>query len=495
MSSSIVVKIKYGDDLRRITLERTPLFSELNALVAQLFPQLRSREFSVKYQDSDNDMITIGSDFETREAFEVAKQLGTGLFRLFIIEKAEPTPAPSPAPAPAAAAASNPLAALMAMLDGVELHYNNPESGTRVADISALLPALREAFGAKSASPAESSSEEPSVHRHVTCDGCKTSPIVGPRFKCKVCDDFDLCASCESKNMTVGTHNPTHTMIKFTQPKRFGHHGHHAHRRGVHSPAAAAAGPSSDQAEGQRWRRHAGLRGCSTSPFLARFVADVTVNDGTKLAPGTQYNKVWRMRNEGAEWPEQTALIFVGGDKLAATESVFVGPVKEGQEVDVAVEMAAPATPGRYTSYWRLTAPDGQRFGQRVWSDIYVEGQAAPAPVPAPVPVQAAVEVPAPAPALVPVTTLPSAPFVFGLCAPAPVPAPVVVETPLVAPVPPPAPVVPEFVAVPALSNDEEQKMAVLRDMGFGPAPRLVDALRGNQGQLLAAIRDLCNDM
>ena len=36
------------------------------------------------------------------------------------------------------------------------------------------------------------------VHVNVTCDGCNMSPIVGPRYKCLVRDDFDLCTRCNS---------------------------------------------------------------------------------------------------------------------------------------------------------------------------------------------------------------------------------------------------------------------------------------------------------
>ena len=36
------------------------------------------------------------------------------------------------------------------------------------------------------------------VHAGVTCDGCNMSPIVGPRYKCLVRDDFDLCTRCNS---------------------------------------------------------------------------------------------------------------------------------------------------------------------------------------------------------------------------------------------------------------------------------------------------------
>jgi hypothetical protein len=34
------------------------------------------------------------------------------------------------------------------------------------------------------------------IHPHVKCDLCKTAPIVGIRFKCSVCDDYDECESC-----------------------------------------------------------------------------------------------------------------------------------------------------------------------------------------------------------------------------------------------------------------------------------------------------------
>lgn len=39
--------------------------------------------------------------------------------------------------------------------------------------------------------------EEPEVHPHVTCDGCRAGPpLVGPVMHCADCADFDLCARC-----------------------------------------------------------------------------------------------------------------------------------------------------------------------------------------------------------------------------------------------------------------------------------------------------------
>ena len=35
------------------------------------------------------------------------------------------------------------------------------------------------------------------IHRGFVCDNCKMFPIVGIRYKCMECDDFDLCENCE----------------------------------------------------------------------------------------------------------------------------------------------------------------------------------------------------------------------------------------------------------------------------------------------------------
>jgi hypothetical protein len=48
------------------------------------------------------------------------------------------------------------------------------------------------------------------IHHGVTCDGCNQSPIRGARFKCKICPDFDLCEDCESKDV----HPADHPMYK-----------------------------------------------------------------------------------------------------------------------------------------------------------------------------------------------------------------------------------------------------------------------------------------
>ena len=53
------------------------------------------------------------------------------------------------------------------------------------------------------------------IHFGVTCDGCGTFPIVGCRYKCAVCDDFDFCEECEKKKGEE--HN--HPFLKISKPQ------------------------------------------------------------------------------------------------------------------------------------------------------------------------------------------------------------------------------------------------------------------------------------
>merc|ERR1719262_384574 len=130
-------------------------------------------------------------------------------------------------------------------------------------------------------------------------------------------------------------------------------------------------------------------RGEGIGPKLAaRFVRDVSIFDGTQVAPGTVFTKIWRLKNVGeVPWPPGARMLFVGGDQMTTEMSVPLSrgtAVQPGEEVDVAVEMVAPQALGRYLGYWRLVGPHGRRkFGQRVWCHVQVvDPSAAPESLP-----------------------------------------------------------------------------------------------------------------
>ena len=103
-----------------------------------------------------------------------------------------------------------------------------------------------------------------------------------------------------------------------------------------------------------------------------RYVRDLTYPDGTEVPPSTQFFKTWRVRNDGEEaWAIGSAMQYSSGDDLEHIVN-DLPLAKAGEEVDVSVAIISPAAEGRYTIYFRLSAPDGKLFGQRFWCDVRV---------------------------------------------------------------------------------------------------------------------------
>jgi hypothetical protein len=51
----------------------------------------------------------------------------------------------------------------------------------------------------------------------------------------------------------------------------------------------------------------------------AQFVADVTIPDGTSLAPGATFLKTWRLKNIGTcTWTTSYSAVFSSGDQMGA---------------------------------------------------------------------------------------------------------------------------------------------------------------------------------
>src|SRR3990172_2973067 len=86
-----------------------------------------------------------------------------------------------------------------------------------------------------------------------------------------------------------------------------------------------------------------------------QFISE-TIPDGTDYAPSAAFTKTWRVRNVGTcSWDSSYDIIFDHGDTLGAPAAIaFPGVVAPGQEVDLSINMTAPAAPGTYSSFWKF---------------------------------------------------------------------------------------------------------------------------------------------
>ncbi len=119
----------------------------------------------------------------------------------------------------------------------------------------------------------------------------------------------------------------------------------------------------------------------------AHFVSE-TVPDGSLETAGAAFTKTWRLQNIGAcTWTSAYAVVFVSGDAMNAPSSVpLSGEVAPGQEVDINVNMQAPANPGDYTGNWSLRNASGAVFGLGASNNLFWVKISVPSPTDTPVP-------------------------------------------------------------------------------------------------------------
>jgi hypothetical protein len=107
----------------------------------------------------------------------------------------------------------------------------------------------------------------------------------------------------------------------------------------------------------------------------AQFVSDVSIPDGTNIKTGAAFTKTWRLKNNGScTWTSSYQLIFDKGDQMSGPlTQPLLGNVAPGQEVDISVNLIAPAAAGTYKGYWQLRDQNGVLFGLSggsFWVDI-----------------------------------------------------------------------------------------------------------------------------
>ncbi len=104
----------------------------------------------------------------------------------------------------------------------------------------------------------------------------------------------------------------------------------------------------------------------------ASFEGDITIPDGTSLAPGTEFTKIWRIKNVGScTWTQDYDLVFVRGDQMEAPQTVPIPrQVAPGESIDLAVPMRAPQRVGDYQGFWILRTPSGEQFGLGVAANL-----------------------------------------------------------------------------------------------------------------------------
>jgi len=184
-SEVLPIKLQLGRDVRRISVPRSLNFAALLQLTRDLFSSqgastpafLSGNSFFFKYQDDEDEWISVTSDLDLHEAFNV--NAGNTL-RLVIVERAQRPD----------------------KMDTDNSASSNKSQGTNANS---------------SGTPDNADAESVVVHP-AHCDSCGDQ-IIGIRYKCKSCDDYDLCSSCIANRESI--HPADHVFDELKQSPAF----------------------------------------------------------------------------------------------------------------------------------------------------------------------------------------------------------------------------------------------------------------------------------
>jgi Ig-like domain from next to BRCA1 gene/Zinc finger, ZZ type/PB1 domain len=345
--------------LKYTSIESPETYNQLINHTSNYFPDHYIEK--IEYKDFDHDLVTISNDLDLKKAFIDGIKIN-GRLQVYItyykkrgpeyesIKIADSILKESPPDVirdsyivPCYRCSGSDEACTKCTGSGVLDAYADPSLKTVRniirKEMENYLPKLLTAISEQSSSV---------QHTGVSCNNCGIYPIIGHRFKCSVCINFDFCSECEKKNYHE------HPFIKIRNPEL------------VPKLIFCAI----DDTKKKTWRPK--NRQCEPQTRLVcRFVRDVIGFEGESHSPAEVFIKSWRLRNDGlTAWPQGCRLVFTNGDFRG--DDVLLPCMKPGEEKNISVTCVSPSKPGRYNSYWRAIDPTGNRFGQKLTIQINI---------------------------------------------------------------------------------------------------------------------------
>ncbi|MDG4840066.1 NBR1-Ig-like domain-containing protein [Micromonospora sp. WMMD967] len=98
----------------------------------------------------------------------------------------------------------------------------------------------------------------------------------------------------------------------------------------------------------------------------SKFVADVTIPDGTRVKVNSQFVKVWALANVGKVVWHNRYLARTNptadADGCQVPDRVAIGDTPPGEQVMISVPVTAPSRPGKCWVSWKMVDENGQEF-------------------------------------------------------------------------------------------------------------------------------------
>ena len=224
------------------------------------------------------------------------------------------------------------------------------------------------------------------------CNGCKATPIIGTRYQCTTCQDFDYCRACyEKKNhphkFDTFVENQSPSLSSTSSFQRNG-----IHKRSWIARKDGYGGSEKTQSRQQTAARNTQEAHSTSSKDTSSGFSKFRLTNQKKLysakltkepqnplptiKPGKPYNIVFTIQNNGErQWPSSCHFLCVAGCHEGNSEDVRA--INPGESTEINLPLQAPNKIGQYSSSWRIAYSDeaGEKFiGPKLIFQIQVEG-------------------------------------------------------------------------------------------------------------------------
>jgi len=195
------------------------------------------------------------------------------------------------------------------------------------------------------------------VHKGIKCQKCFQEPIIGYRYKCSVCHDYNLCQICEEKNSISGDHQ--HDFIKMRKEPKSNDltiiNNNINNKEIFHKNQNINKNIENDEYSYE----------CINILQLSLY-----------LYEGTEEGKIEIiLKNNGKKaWPEGKAKLYFERESQLTGDEVMLKPQKPGEQekYDIVLKGLEIYTPKQYKSFMGFYIDD-EKFGEQLTLTINIK--------------------------------------------------------------------------------------------------------------------------
>ena len=104
------------------------------------------------------------------------------------------------------------------------------------------------------------------------------------------------------------------------------------------------------------------------------YVSDITVPDGTIVAPESSIDKRWQVQNSGTcNWGDGYKIKLLRGDPMGVPKEQALVPARSNSQAEIRILFTAPKNPQKYSGVWQAYNQDDQPFGDPFYIEIVVK--------------------------------------------------------------------------------------------------------------------------